>query len=77
LQDVEDQATAGLDLRMPEALARLGNTTGLLQTQVSGEYGSYAASSLAALLHVTGSGRKQHMQLSCCRHFGQKLGIPA
>jgi hypothetical protein len=37
LQDVEDQATAGLDLQMAEALARLSNTTGLQETQVSGK----------------------------------------
>ncbi|WIA43735.1 hypothetical protein OEZ86_010161 [Tetradesmus obliquus] len=32
-KDVEDQATAGLDLQMAEALARVSNTTGLQETQ--------------------------------------------
>lgn len=31
---MEDQATAGLDLQMAEALARVSNTTGLQETQV-------------------------------------------
>uniref|UniRef100_A0A383VNV2 GT23 domain-containing protein n=1 Tax=Tetradesmus obliquus TaxID=3088 RepID=A0A383VNV2_TETOB len=32
-KDVEDQATAGLDLQMAEALARVSNATGLQETQ--------------------------------------------
>ncbi|WIA16933.1 hypothetical protein OEZ85_013856 [Tetradesmus obliquus] len=32
-KDVEDQATAGLDLQMTEALARISNATGLQETQ--------------------------------------------
>jgi hypothetical protein len=34
LQDDEDQATAGLDLAMADALASLGQSTSLQETQV-------------------------------------------
>jgi hypothetical protein len=34
VQDVEDQATAGLDLAMSEALAALSNATSVQKTQV-------------------------------------------
>jgi hypothetical protein len=34
LQDVEDQATAGVDLAMADALASLANATRLQETQV-------------------------------------------